>query len=152
MNAYYVSKERLEELQKELEYLKRTRRAEVAERLKKAKEYGDLSENSEYTEAKDEQALVETRIFELEGMLKSAVIIQKAKQKETVEIGSTITISQNGAERRYIIVGSSEARPEEGKISNESPIGREFLGKKVGDIAAIETPRGIVEYKLLKIE
>lgn len=152
MNAYYVSKERLEELQKELERLKWTRRVEVAERLKKAKEYGDLSENSEYTEAKDEQALVETRIFELEGMLKSAVIIQKAKQKETVEIGSTITISQNGAERRYTIVGSSEARPEEGKISNESPIGREFLGKKVGDVATIETPRGAVKYKLLNIE
>jgi transcription elongation factor GreA len=149
---HYLSKERFEELKRELEHLRRERRAEIAERLKKAKEYGDLSENSEYAEAKDEQALVEARIAELDDMLRNVEIIQKSRQKDIVKVGSTVVVEKDGAEFRYTIVGSSEARPEEGRISNESPMGSELIGKKAGDVVTIQTPRGTAEYKLTRIE
>ncbi len=152
MNIQYLTKERLEELKQELEHLKKERCSEIAERLKKAKEYGDLSENSEYVEAKDEQALVKARIVELDGIIKNAEIIHKSRQKDIVKIGSTVAIEKDGQETLYTIVGSSEARPEEGRISNESPMGSELLGRKVGDIVAIQTPKGVSEYKLLRIE
>lgn len=154
MDKYYLTKERCEELKKELENLKGQRRLEIADRLKQAKEFGDLSENSEYSEAREEQSRVETRISELEDILKKAVIIknEKAAGTDSVFIGSTVTVKKNGQAYTYRIVGSNEAKPEEGKISNESPLGRAFLDKKVGESVAVVTPKGKADYQIMKIE
>ncbi len=152
MDQYYLTKERLEELKKELENLKSEKRLDVAERLKRAKEYGDLSENSEYSEAREEQSRVEGRIFELEETLKKAVIIKKSAGSEQVEVGATVTVKKDLNVFRYMIVGSNEAKPEEGKISNESPLGRAFLHRKVGDKVMAKTPGGEVSYQITKIE
>lgn len=148
---HYVTEEHLAELKKELEMMKTDKRREVAEDLKRAKEYGDLSENSEYAEARDKQAQVETRIFELQELLKRSVIITKT-EGDTVQVGSLVTVTKNGKIFAYSIVGSSESRPEENKISNESPLGRAFLGKKIGDEVTVTTPGGPVIYKITKIE
>src|SRR3989344_320147 len=152
MECSYVSKERLEELKKELEDLKGRRRIEIAERLKRAKEAGDLSENSEYFEAREEQALVESRIFELEELIKKSVIIEKPKQTVFVKIGSTVMAQKDKDTRRFSIVGSTEAKPDEGLLSNESPLGKAFLGKRVGEEVTIEAPGGEMTYKILAIE
>ena len=153
MDKYYVSKERLEELKEELENLKIKKRLEVAERLKTAKEFGDLSENSEYTEARDEQAQVERRIFELEQMIKNASLITKeGLGKDWVKIGSTIIVSKNGKEQRFTIVGSSEANPSNGFISNESPLGKAFLDKRVSETVKVKIPAGEATYRIDKIE
>lgn len=149
---YYVTKERLEELRAELDRLKKEERSEIAERLKRAKEYGDLSENSEYTAAKDEQARLESQIIELENIIRNSEIIKKISGKEIVQIGSTIEVKRKDKIFEYTIVGSQEANPESNLISNESPLGRAFLDKKAGDIVKIETPGGIVEYKIIKIK
>lgn len=150
---YYLTAERLEEFKKELEELKTTARIEVAKRLKRAKEFGDLSENSEYIEAREEQNQIERRIFELEQMVKNAVIIKKPEgRKETIQIGSTIEVEKDGQNRKFTIVGSNEARPEAGLISNESPLGKAFLDKKAGDIVKVKVPIGEVTYKIVKIE
>ena len=126
MSKQYLTKERLEEFKLELEDLKNIKRNEVAQRLKQAKEYGDLSENSEYAEAREEQANVETRIFELENLLKSAVIIEKTEANGTVQVGSVVTVKKGSKTSVYSIVGKYEAKPEEGKISDESPWVRRF--------------------------
>ena len=152
MSKSYLTKERFTELQAELKDLKTEGRKAVAERLKKAKEYGDLSENSEYAEAKEEQDRLERRIFELEEMFKNVSIIEKPTEKSAVTVGATIRVTKGDGEISYQIVGSNETRPEEGKISNESPLGMAFLGKKVGEKAKIETPGGVVEYKIVSIE
>jgi len=152
MDRYYVSKERLEELKTELEVLKTKKRMEVAERLKTAKEFGDLSENSEYTEAREEQERIERRIYELDDLLKEVVVIKKQEGSETVSVGSSVTVRRNGETLHYQIVGSNETRPEEGKISNESPLGKAFLGRKAGDSLNVLTPRGEVAYQILKVE
>jgi transcription elongation factor GreA len=149
---YYVTKEALDEMQQELEHLKKDARAEIAERLRRAKEYGDLSENSEYIDAKDAQAKLEAKIFELEEAVRNAVVIKKNRNKETVRIGSTIEVQKNSKVIKYTIVGSEEANPGENLISNESPLGKAFLGKKVGEAVEIETPNGKIRYKILKIE
>lgn len=150
---YYVTPEKLEELKLELEDLKSVKRIEVAKRLKRAKELGDLSENSEYIEAREEQSLVERRIFTLEQMMKNAIIIKKPEAKVgIVQIGSTIVVEKDGVQQKFTIVGSSETRPEMGLISNESPLGKAFLGKAVGDVAVIKVPTGSVTYKITKIE
>jgi len=153
----YLTKERLEELKEELADLKTRRRIEVGDRLKKAKELGDLSENSEYFEAREEQAQVETRIGELEDMVKTAEIIEKGHPTGTVSVGSTVEVEkvlpgQGGQRRKFTIVGSNEAKPESGLISNESPLGRAFLGKKIGDKAIIAAPGGKSEYILIAVE
>lgn len=152
MAQYYLTKIRLEELQKELGELKTKKRLEVSERLKRAKEFGDLSENSEYSEAKEEQAQVEGRIFELEEIIKNASIIKKNTEKGEVSIGSTVRASKNGKEFIYQIVGSNETKPEEGRISNESPLGQAFLGKKIGEAAEVMAPGGKISYKIIAIE
>jgi transcription elongation factor GreA len=152
MSKQYLSKERLEEFKIELDDLKNKRRNEVAQRLKQAKEYGDLSENSEYAEARDEQANVETRIFELEDLLKDAVIIEKNGTNGAVEVGSVITIKKGDKTSVYTIVGKYEAKPEEGRISDESPLGKAFMEHKVGDKIPVTTPAGVVNYEILKIE
>ncbi len=152
MTKQYLSKERLEEFKAELELLKNTRRNEVAQRLKQAKEYGDLSENSEYAEARDEQANVETRIFELEDLLKDAVVLEKTEGNGAVQVGSVITIKKGEKTSVYTIVGKYEAKPEEGRISDESPLGKAFLKHKVGDKIPVTTPAGVMTYEILKIE
>lgn len=154
MDKQYLSKEKLEELKNELQYLKTAKRQEVAERLKRAKELGDLSENAEYMEARDEQATVEGRILELEDIIKNAEVIEKTPSTGVVKVGSTVVAEKTGqpGERKFMIVGSNEANPAQGMISNESPLGRGFLGKKVGDSVQVTTPTGKVEYRVIGIE
>ncbi|MDE2019310.1 MAG: transcription elongation factor GreA [Patescibacteria group bacterium] len=147
----YLSERSLEELKKELEELKTTKRMEIAQRLKQAKEYGDLSENSEYAEAREEQGNVETRILELEEILKNAAVIEK-HNGDMVQVGSTVTAKKGEKTITYTIVGSYEAKPEEGKISDESPLGKAFLKHRTGDRVKVETRTGATEYEILKIE
>lgn len=149
-----VTREGLKKLQDELDHLKTVRRAEVAQRLKEAISYGDLSENSEYEEAKNEQAFVEGRIIELERKIKHAKIISEKTDHKAVEIGSTVT-ARNKTSRdepeTYSIVGQTEADPIERKISNESPLGKAFLGKKRGDTVEVIAPGGTYRYEILKV-
>jgi len=142
----------LQALTQELKDLKTKKRIEVADRLKAAKEFGDLSENSEYTEAREEQQRVEQRIFELEDMLKKAEIIEKkGGSGGIVRVGSVVEVSKGAKKLKYEIVGSSEADPLSGKISNESPLGESFLGCKEGDIVVVTTPAGEHKYKIEKV-
>ena len=151
-----VTKTGLAKLKDELKEYKEVRRKEVAARLKEAIAYGDLSENPEYEEAKNEQAFVEGRIVELEKMIKNAQIITDDKSgQDTVQIGTTVTvqnITENDDPETYTIVGSTEADPIEAKISNESPIGSAILGRAKNDIVKVKVPAGIFEYKILKIK
>jgi transcription elongation factor GreA len=155
----FVTKEGLKKLKEELDHLKDTRRKEVAQRLKEAISYGDLSENSEYEEAKNEQAFIEGRILELEHKIKSAKIIsEKSEIKSTVKevnIGSTVTIksmeSSDEKPQVFTIVGATEADPFDFKISNESPIGKALLSRVKGDVVKAPTPSGIVEYEIIKV-
>jgi len=149
---HHLTKEGLEKLRKEIEYLKKEGRREIAERLERAKEYGDLSENSEYIDAKEAQGKLESRIFELEEIIRNAVLIKKNLQKDIVGVGSTIEVQKGFKTFRYTIVGSREAKPEANLISNESPLGKAFLGRKIGDIVEINTPSGKTKYKIVKIE
>jgi transcription elongation factor GreA len=146
----FLTSGRLEELKQELELLKTKRRFEVAEKLREAKALGDLSENSEYLEAREEHSRLENRIVELEEIIKNATII-KGSSRDTVGIGSTIEVTRDGKKLKFFIVGTSEARPEEGFISNQSPLGKELIGKKVGDTIVIDAPSGKVKYRIRKI-
>jgi transcription elongation factor GreA len=147
----YLSKERFDELTAELAELKTTKRNEVAQRLRTAKEYGDLSENSEYAEAREEQASVETRIAELGDLLKNVEILTKSKGIDAVQVGSVITVKKGGKEMTYTVVGSYEADPLAGKISDESPLGKAFMGKKVGEKVNVDAPAGKITYEILEI-
>lgn len=148
----YVTKDGLKKIESELEQLKTTKRREIAERISEAKELGDLSENAEYIEAKEEQGFVESRIMELEQMLKNTEIIKPKKQSSVVEVGSTLIAKDStGNKLTYTIVGSSEADPINKLISNESPLGSSFLGKSVGDIVNVVTPNGDQEFEILEI-
>ena len=149
---YHLTPERLEELKKELNELKTVKRAEVAERLKRAKELGDLSENAEYMEAREEQNQVETRIAELEDMIKNAIVIKHATNGHKVQIGSTVEIEWNDKRMVLTIVGPHETNPLGGKISNESPIGKALLDKKTGDSVKVKTPAGETTYKILSVK
>ncbi len=150
---YYLTQERLDALKKELVVLKTVRRLEIAERLKRAKDMGDLSENAEYVEAREEQNIVESRIFEIEDMIKNAVLIKhNGIVYNVVEIGSSVMVEKDGVQSRFTIVGSNETKPEDGFISNESPLGKAFLEKKTGDVVVVVTPRGSATYTILKIE
>lgn len=151
-----VTKEGLKKLKEELTDLKDVRRKEVAQRLKEAISYGDLSENSEYEEAKNEQAFIEGRILELERKIKNAKIISDKEGKvKDVNIGSSVTLrnltSKEDEEEMYTIVGATEADPFDFKISNESPIGKALLSHVKGDTVKVHTPSGIVEYEILKV-
>jgi transcription elongation factor GreA len=149
---YYLTAGRLEELKIELHKLKTEKRREIAERLSRAKELGDLSENAEYLEARENQNQVETRILELEEIIRNAKIIKKSGAKDIVGFGSVVTVSRNNKKFIYTIVGSKEAKPEAGYLSNESPLGRAFFGKKSGESVKVKTPTGEIVYKILKIE
>lgn len=148
----YISEEGLEKLKQDLQELKTITRQEIAERLEASKALGDLSENAEYQEAKEAQSLNEARIGELEETLRNIVVIQKPTNVSVVQIGSTVTVSRDGAEERYTIVGTEEANPAGGKISNESPLGKTFLGKQVGETVAVKTPAGEAMYAVVRIE
>ena len=149
-----LTSEGLEKLEKELEYLKTVKRQEVAAEIKVALGYGDLSENSEYDEAKNKQAQMEIRIVEIEAMLKNAKVIDEAEiSTDTVSLGCTVTVYdvEFDEEIEYNIVGSTEADPSNGKISDESPVGTALLGKKVGDIVEVPAPAGSIEMKVVAI-
>lgn len=148
----YVTEEGLAKLQDELNHLKTSKRLEIANRIASAKELGDLSENAEYSDAKEEQGLVESRVLELEDILRNVQIISKPSQSNVVSIGCTITVEDSkGTAMTYQIVGSNEANPAEGKISNESPLGSSFLGKKVDDVITVKVPKGEFDYTIKKI-
>lgn len=147
----YISPEGLEKLKRELEELKTVRRREIAGRLEAAKALGDLSENAEYQEAKESQSLNEGTIQELEELLRNAVVITKPAHATNVEIGSTIEVDSRHGREIFTIVGSEEADPLRGRISNESPMGRAFLGHAVGESVDIKTPEGAEAYKVRKI-
>ena len=148
----YLTPEGLEKLKEELRFLKEVKRKEIAERLEKCISFGDLTENSEYHEAKEEQAFVEGRILELEEMIRNASIISTARQKDLAQIGSTILVSAGSKKEKFIIVGAEEANPLEGKISANSPLGKALLNKAKGEVVLVSTPESKLEYKILKIE
>ncbi|MFC4404036.1 transcription elongation factor GreA [Gracilibacillus xinjiangensis] len=153
--SYYMTDEGKEKLEQELQYLKTERRQEVVERIKIARGFGDLSENSEYDAAKDEQAFVESRIAQIENMIRNAVIIENdTDNPDIVALGKTITFQElpEGEEESYTIVGSAEADPFEGKISNDSPIAKSLLGHSVGEELTVPTPAGDMAVKILKVE
>ena len=152
---FKLSAERMKELQEELTYLKTVREKEVAELIKEARSYGDLSENSEYDEAKDEQGRLYSRIAEVENILANCVIIEEAEvDGDYVRLGATVTVldKEFDEEMTYRIVGSQEADPLNGAISEDSPFGKALLGKNVGDEVVVDAPAGPVEYKILKVE
>lgn len=148
----YVTPEGLEKLKGDLEYLKTTKRKEIAGRIASAKELGDLSENAEYSDAKEEQGLIETKILELEESLRNAKVITKAKGSKTVVIGSHMVVTDpDGKQHEFDLVGSNEADPANGKISNESPLGKAFLGHEAGDKVTVTVPKGAIVYTLKKV-
>ncbi len=139
----FITKEGLEKIKKELDELRGVKRKEIASRIQEAKELGDLSENAEYAEAKNEQSFTEGRIAELETIEKNATVIDGTKKNsQQVVVGATITVDDQGMRRTYEIVGSNEADPSKGLISNESPLGQALIGKKSGENVSIETPKG----------
>jgi len=149
-----LTAEGLAKLETELEYLKTEKRKEVAEKIKQARSFGDLSENSEYDEAKNEQGHVEVRIVQIENMLKNAKLIDESEiDANVVSLGTTVKLLdvEFKEEVVYTIVGSAEADPVASKISDESPVGQGLLGKKVGETAKIETPAGVMKFKVLEI-
>ncbi len=154
-NEYKMSAAGLEELKKELTYLKTVRSDEVAEMIKVARGFGDLSENSEYDEAKNEQGKLYSRIGELEEIILHAVVIEEDDMPtDQVTIGSTVTVTavKNGMSRTFKIVGSQESNPMQGDISEVSPFGKALMGAKVGQTVTVSAPAGDVQYKVDKIE
>lgn len=151
VKAEYLSQKALNELTEELLYLKNTKRREVADRIEKAKELGDLRENAEYHDAKDELAWLEGRIITVKDKISRAVLIGSGNS-DSVRIGSTIRVAYNDKEKVFTITGSHEADPLSGKISNESPIGMAFIGRRVGEKTEVEVPAGTITYTILSIE
>ena len=155
MKEVILTPEGYKKLAKEIEYLSTEKRREVAERIKVAREFGDIAENAEYDDAKNEQAYVEARIAMLEERLVSARVIQKKDiAKDVVSVGSTVRLKDVDANEtiEYHIVGSAEANPAEQKLSNESPVGKAILGKKKGETVEVTAPRGSLKFKILDIK
>jgi len=155
MSVSYLTREGYEKLQQELEYLRTTRRKEVAQRLRDAMEDGDagIDNDAEVDAAKNEQAFVEGRIRELELLLANVHIVEKSEQMEVVQIGSTVTIQEDGMEAEvYTIVGAAETDPVHGRISNESPIGSALIGHRAGDEVEVKAPNGSFVVKIIKVE
>ena len=148
-----LTKEGKEELEKRLEYLKVTKRKEITERIKTAREFGDLSENAEYDAAKNEQAMIEGEILEIEAKLKYAVIRKEEGKKGTVSLGSKVDFvdEESGEAFTYEIVGTTEADVDQNRISNESPIGNALLGRKAGETVKVEAPAGVFNIKIKKV-
>ena len=150
---YKMSRERYDEIVKELEYLQTVREKEVAEQIKEARSYGDLSENSEYDEAKTEQGKLYSKIAELTNLRDNAEIVEKSAKSGAIGIGSTVTVLdvEFNEEMVYQIVGSQEANPAIGRISDESPVGHGLMGKREGDVITVEAPAGDLQFKVLKV-
>ena len=150
--SHIITQEACDKLKNELEQLIKIKRKEISDRIQKAKDLGDLSENAEYTEAKDAQAFNEGRILELQALLKD-VTVSSGGDDDKVNLGSRVKVKiNNNKEKEYTIVSFNETDPITGKISNESPIGSAFLNKKKGDIVMVKTPKGEIEYKILSIK
>ncbi len=147
----YLSKDGLQKLRAELDEMISVKRPEVANRIHDAKEHGDLSENAEYEDAKNEQAFVEGRIQTLEVLIKNATIIDENHSTDHVQIGSTVAVESADGKTTFTIVGSAETNPAEGRISNESPVGRALLGKRRGDKVVVQVPAGDSVYKIVGI-
>ncbi len=151
-NEVFLTFDGIRKLENELDLLKTVKRQEVSERIKVAISFGDISENAEYDEAKNEQAFMEGRIMQLENMLRSAKVVSEEDiNTDTVSIGATVTVLDEGEEIDYMIVGSAEADPIEGKISNESPLGRALVGRAPGEEVQVQTPDGVMTLKLISI-
>ena len=150
---YILTQEGKEKLEEELHYLENEKRAEIGERIKVAREFGDISENSEYDDAKNEQGMMEARIADISRILSEATVVNTPKRSSKVNIGSTVTVDMNGRERVFTIVGGAESDAHEGKISNESPVGAALLGHKKGDTIEATGPTGKdITMEILKIE
>ena len=149
---YLLTQDGLTKLNEELKELINKKRPDVIERIREAASHGDLSENADYAQAREEQSFIEGRIQEIEEIIKNAEIITQNGHGGTVTIGSTVGVKVNGQERKYSIVGSNEANPKEGKISNESLVGRSLLGHKVGDKFKVSTPAGEIDYEITNVE
>lgn len=147
----YITLQKLKELKNELEELKR-KRYEISARILEAKDKGDLAENAEYADAKESQAFNEGRIQELEQAIRGAILISKKSKCDVVEVGCRVVAKNKQGVKEFTIVGSEEVDPLKGKISNESPLGRAFLGKKKGDEVIVQTPKGKVHYKIMQIK
>ena len=154
-NRFKMSQERYDQLVEELQYLQTVREKEVAEQIKEARSFGDLSENSEYDEAKTEQGKLYSKIAEMKNLIENAEIIEKTETTEgKVGLGSRVTVvdTEEGVEEVYQIVGSQEANPMEGRISDDSPFGRGLLGHFEGEVVAVEAPSGILRFRIAKVE
>lgn len=152
MGATLLTPQGYQKLQDELDYLRGTKRKEVADRLHEAMEGGELIEDAEYEAAKNEQAFVEGRIRELEALLANARVIEDTGKRDVVQVGAVVTIQENGNDpEEYIIVGPAEANPREGKISNESPIGRALIDHRAGDVVKVVAPGGSFSVSILKV-
>jgi len=150
-----LTPEGFKKLQQELEYLQTEKRAEIADRIKTAREFGDIAENAEYDDAKNEQALLEHRILQLEEKLRDArVITKKEIPKDVVGVGSKVRLKDMETNKtvEYHIVGSAEANPAENKLSNESPVGRAIMGHKKGETVEVSAPRGALKFKIMEIK
>lgn len=150
--ARLITKEGLKKLKDELEDRKTRVRQQIAAAIKEAKEQGDLSENAEYSEAKSQQSENETRVAELEMAIKNSQVVERDSAATGVQIGSSVTVKSGGKEMEFHIVGSNEADPAQMKISNESPLGKAFMGRSKGDEVEVATPRGMIKYKLVDVK
>jgi transcription elongation factor GreA len=151
MDGKYLTKEGLEKLKQELEHLKKDERIKIAEELKEAISFGDLSENAAYDEAKENQAFLEGKIVELEKLINSAQIIEESGNKGWVQVGSFVTLDTGKSHEEYQIVGEEEANPIEKRISFKSPLGQLLMNKPKGAVVEIKTPKGVIKYKVLNI-
>lgn len=150
--SVYLSQSALDEFKREFEERTREKRREIAEAISTAKEHGDLSENFEYQDAKEQQALNEARILQLEEMIHDAVVVEETSGGAEIGIGCTFVAHVHGATKTFSIVGSTEADPIAGKISNESPLGRALLGRAVGEVICVDVPNGKIEYTIIEIK
>lgn len=152
MTTTFLTSEGFQKLQEELDFLRTTRRQEIANRLHEAMEGGELIENAEYEDAKNEQAFVEGKIKELEILLATARVISEEENRETIQVGTTVTIrEEGGSDETYTIVGAAEANPRAGKISNESPLGKALLNHKAGETVTVDAPAGSFKVKIVKM-
>jgi len=155
VNEVILTKEGYAKLKKEIEYLSNDKRREVADRIRQAREFGDISENAEYDDAKNEQAMLEHRIAMLEDRLRAAHVLEKKDiAKDVVSVGALVRLKDIDANKtvEYKIVGSPEANPSENKLSNESPVGKAIIGRKKGDVVEVAAPRGALKFKIIAIK
>ena len=151
-DTYYLTKEKLKDLKEEREYLMNEKKSEVADKIHEAKQLGDLSENASYKAAKEEMRETMARIDELKEVIDNAEVIEEKKNAEEIDLGTSFIVEINGNQKEYELLGSQEAEPTKGKISNESPLGSAFIGAKEGSKVEVETPSGVQTYEIIKIK